>query len=53
MYWLLPKPAETIGAMRSLIMERTLDINWVVGTSAAFCLVCYVITMVYFTRKDY
>ena len=53
LYWVLPKSAETIGAMRSLILERPLDINWVVGTSATFALVCYVATMVYFTRKDY
>jgi len=53
MYWMLPKSAETIGAMRRLIMESPLDINWVVGTSAAFALVCYVVTMIYFMRKDY
>jgi ABC-type transport system involved in multi-copper enzyme maturation permease subunit len=53
LYWVLPKSAETIGAMRRLITERSLDINWVVGTSAAFALVCYIVTMVYFTRKDY
>src|SRR5947207_7652993 len=53
LYWALPKWAETIGAMRRLITERSLDINWVVGTSAAFALVCYIVTMVYFTRKDY
>jgi ABC-type transport system involved in multi-copper enzyme maturation permease subunit len=60
MYWVLPKPAETIGAMRRLILEtpfemfrKPLDLNWVLGTSAAFALVCYVATMVYFTRKDY
>ena len=53
LYWVLPKSAETIGAMRRLILERPLDINWVVGTSATFALVCYVATMVYFTRKDY
>jgi ABC-2 type transport system permease protein len=53
LYWLLPKSAETIGAMRRLIMERPLDINWVVGTSFAFALACYVVTVVYFTRKDY
>jgi ABC-type transport system involved in multi-copper enzyme maturation permease subunit len=53
MYWVLPKPAETIGAMRRLIMERALDINPVVGTSVAFAIACYVITVVYFTRKDY
>jgi ABC-type transport system involved in multi-copper enzyme maturation permease subunit len=53
LYWVLPKSAETIGAMRRLITDRSLDINWVVGTSAAFALVCYIVTMVYFTRKDY
>jgi ABC-2 type transport system permease protein len=53
LYWLLPKSAETIGAMRSLIMERPLDIDWVLGTSLAFALGCYAATVVYFTRKDY
>ena len=53
LYWIVPKSAETIGAMRRLIMERPLDINWVVGTSLAFALACYIVTMVCFTRKDY
>ena len=53
LYWVLPKSAETIGAMRRLIMDRSLEIGWTVGTSLAFALACYVITMVYFTRKDY
>ena len=52
-YWVLPKPAETIGAMRRLITERPLDVNWVVGTSLAFAVACYFATMIYFTRKDY
>ena len=53
LYWVLPKSAETISAMRRLILNRPLDINWVVGTSAFFALACYVVTMIYFTRKDY
>jgi hypothetical protein len=60
MYWVLPKPAETIGAMQRLILEaplemfrRPLDLNWVLGTSALFALVCYLATMIYFSRKDY
>jgi len=53
LYWVLPKSAETISAMRRLILNRPLDINWVVGTSALFALACYVVTMIYFTRKDY
>ncbi len=53
LYWLLPKSAETIGAMRRLIMDRPLDINWVVGSSLAFAVACYAITIVWFTRKDY
>jgi ABC-type transport system involved in multi-copper enzyme maturation permease subunit len=53
LYWLLPKSAETIGAMRRLIMEQPLNINHVVGTSVAFALVCYLATVAYFTRKDY
>jgi len=53
LYWIVPKSAETIGAMRRLIADQPLDIGWVVGTSSAFALLCYVVTMVYFTRKDY
>jgi ABC-type transport system involved in multi-copper enzyme maturation permease subunit len=61
MYWVLPKSAETIGAMRRLIMEqgftemfrRPLDIKWVLGSSLAFALACYAVTLVYFSRKDY
>lgn len=53
LYWIVPKSAETIGAMRRLIMDRPLAIEWVVGTSFAFALACYVVTMIYFTRKDY
>jgi len=53
LYWIMPKSAETIGAMRRLIVEQPLDINYVVGTSLVFALVCYVVTVVYFTRKDY
>jgi ABC-2 type transport system permease protein len=52
-YWVLPKTAETIGAARGLIRSQPLEIGWAIGTSAAFALVCYIITMVYFTRKDY
>jgi ABC-2 type transport system permease protein len=53
LHWVVPKTAETIGAMRRLITERPLEINWVVGTSLAFALVCYIATVIYFTRKDY
>jgi len=53
LYWIVPKSAETIGAMRRLIAERPLDIGWVVGTSSAFALACYIVTMIYFSRKDY
>ena len=53
LYWILPKSAETIGAMRRLILNRPLDITWVVGTSAVFALACYIGTVIYFTRKDY
>src|SRR5262245_54564788 len=53
LYWVLPKSAEPIGAMRRLIQNRPLDIHWVLGTSVLFALTCYVATMVYFTRKDY
>jgi ABC-type transport system involved in multi-copper enzyme maturation permease subunit len=60
LYWVLPKSAETIGAMRRLILEtpfqmfrKPLDLSWVLGTSMLFALVCSVATMVYFTRKDY
>jgi ABC-type transport system involved in multi-copper enzyme maturation permease subunit len=53
LYWVLPKTAETIGAMRRLILGRPLDVNWVLGTSVVFALVCYGATVIYFTRKDY
>jgi ABC-type transport system involved in multi-copper enzyme maturation permease subunit len=53
LYWIVPKSAETIGAMRRLISERPLELQWVLGTSAAFAVCCYLVTMVYFTRKDY
>jgi ABC-type transport system involved in multi-copper enzyme maturation permease subunit len=53
LYWTLPKTAETISAMRRLILNRPLDIDWAIGTSALFALACYVGTMIYFTRKDY
>jgi ABC-2 type transport system permease protein len=53
LYWVLPKSAETIGAMRRLILGQQLEIGWVVGTSTAFALACFIVTLVYFTRKDY
>jgi hypothetical protein len=53
LYWVLPKSAETIGAMRRLIVDRPVDINTVVGTSALFALTCYLGTVIYFARKDY
>ena len=53
LYWVLPKTAEIIGAARGLIRNQPLEIGWAAGTSAGFAIVCYIITMVYFTRKDY
>jgi ABC-type transport system involved in multi-copper enzyme maturation permease subunit len=53
LYWILPKSAETIGAMRRLILDQPLELGWVVGTSFVYALACYIVTMVYFTRKDY
>jgi ABC-type transport system involved in multi-copper enzyme maturation permease subunit len=53
LYWIVPKSAETIGAARQLILDRPLEIGWVAGTSAVFAILCYIVTMVYFTRKDY
>ena len=53
LYWTLPKSAETIGAMRRLILGQPLELGWIVGTSLAYALGCYIITVVYFTRKDY
>src|ERR1051326_3189678 len=53
LYWVLPKSAETIGAMRRLILDQPVDINVVVGTSALFALTCYLGTVIYFARKDY
>jgi hypothetical protein len=34
-------------------VEQPLDLGYVVGTSVVFALVCYAVTVVYFTRKDY
>lgn len=60
LYWIVPKSAETIAAMRRLIREAPLDmfrnpmdLQWVLGTSAVFAIVCFVGTMIYFTRRDY
>ena len=53
LYWTLPKSAETIGAMRRLILGQPLELGWIVGTSLAYALACYIVTIVYFTRKDY
>ena len=53
LYWTLPKSAETIGAMRRLILSQPLELGWIVGTSLAYALACYIVTVVYFTRKDY
>jgi ABC-2 type transport system permease protein len=53
LYWTLPKSAETIGAMRRLILGQPLELSWIVGTSLAYALACYIVTVVYFTRKDY
>jgi ABC-type transport system involved in multi-copper enzyme maturation permease subunit len=53
LYWVVPKSAETISAMRRLIQNRPLDIDWVIGSSAVFALTCYVGALIYFTRKDY
>jgi ABC-type transport system involved in multi-copper enzyme maturation permease subunit len=53
LYWMPPKSAETINAMRRLIQNRPLEIDWIVGTSAAFALACYAVTIIYFNRKDY
>jgi ABC-type transport system involved in multi-copper enzyme maturation permease subunit len=53
LYWILPKSAETISAMRRLILDQPLELGWVVGTSSVYALACYIVTMVYFTRKDY
>lgn len=53
LYWFFPKTAETIGAIRRLIADRPLDIMAAVLTSLAFAAGCFIITMVYFTRKDY
>jgi ABC-type transport system involved in multi-copper enzyme maturation permease subunit len=52
-YWTLPKTAETIGAMRRLILGQPLALEWIVGTSIAYALACYIVTVVYFSRKDY
>jgi ABC-type transport system involved in multi-copper enzyme maturation permease subunit len=53
LYWWLPKSAETIGAMRRLILGQPLELGWIVSTSFVYALACYIVTIVYFTRKDY
>ena len=53
LYWVVPKTAETIGSARRLILEQPLEIGMIAGTSAAFALACWAISIVYFARKDY
>ena len=53
LYWVLPKVAELIGAARSLIAGTPLEIEMVLATSALFAAGCFILTMIYFTRKDY
>ena len=53
LYWVLPKTAETIGSARRLILGQPLEFGIIAGTSAAFALACWAITIVYFMRKDY
>jgi hypothetical protein len=53
LYWVVTKTAETIGSARRLILEQPLDIGIIAGTSVAFALACWAITIVYFARKDY
>ncbi len=53
LYWVLPKVAELIGAVRGVIAGTPLEIEMVLATSALFAAGCFSITMIYFTRRDY
>ena len=52
-YWVLPKIAELIGTVRSLIAGTPLEIGTVLWTSALFTAGCFTATVIYFARKDY
>jgi len=52
-YWVMPKIAELIGAMRRLISGRPMELTTVVWTPTLFAAACFVVTVIYFSRKDY
>lgn len=53
LYWVMPKVAETIGAMRSLIAGTPLEIGTVLWTSALFAAGSFMATVIYFSKRDY
>ncbi len=53
LYWVLPKVAEMIGAARRLIAGTPLEIGTVLWTSGLFTAGCFLVTLIYFSRRDY
>lgn len=53
LYWMFPKVAELIGAARSLIAGTPLEIGTSLWTSVVFTAVCFGVTVIYFSKKDY
>ncbi len=53
LYWVMPKIAELIGAMRRLISGRPMELTTVMWTSTLFAAACFAVTVIYFSRKDY
>ena len=52
-YWMFPKVAELIGAARRLIAGTPLEIGTAIWTSVVFTAVCFGVTVIYFSRRDY
>ena len=53
LYWVVPKIAELIGAMRNLIAGTPMELTTVLWTSGLFATGCFAVTVLYFLRKDY
>ena len=53
LYWVVPKIAELIGAMRRLISGTPMELTTALWTSSLFAAVCFLVTVIYFSRKDY
>jgi len=50
---MFPKIAELIGAARRLIAGTPLEIGTAVWTSVVFTAVCFGVTVIYFSNRDY